>query len=291
MKPAAGETVRAKREAGAYLMQQHRLSQRRACALTGLPACTLRYVSRRPDDTKLRQRLRELAQERPRFGYRRLAVMLRREGMVVNLKRVLRLYRAEGLKLRPKKRKRMASVQRVRPAATTAINQVWTMDFVSDSLRCGRRFRGLSIVDCHSREALCIEVDTSLTGQRVVRVLEQLRETRGLPQTIQMDNGPEFTGRALDEWAFRKRVKLHFIEPGKPMQNGIIESFIGKLRDECLNQEWFTDLQDARSSVEHWRDDYNWLRPHSALENLPPAVWIQRQHQHNQVAELSLQMR
>jgi putative transposase len=183
----------------------------------------------------VRGRLKELAQERPRFGYRRLGVLLRREGHGVNLKRVLRLYREEGLKLRAKKRRRIASLQRVRPEATTAINQMWSMDFVSDTLSCGRRFRGLNIVDCHSREALCIEVDTSLTGHRVVRASQQLGETRGLPRTIQADNGPEFTGRALDEWAFRNRVKLHFIEPGKPVQNAVIESFNGKMRDECPN--------------------------------------------------------
>lgn len=181
------------------------------------------------------------------------------------------------MKLRAKKRKRIASSQRVRPDATTAVNQLWSMDFVSDTLSSGRRFRGLNIVDCHSREALCSEVDTSLTGQRVVRALQWLAETRGLPQTIQVDNGPEFTGRAVDEWAFRNRVKLHFIEPGKPVQNAVIESFNGKMRDECLNQEWFTDLQQARVSIESWREDYNWLRPHSSLDNLAPAVWAQKQ--------------
>jgi len=167
--------------------------------------CSLRYRSRRQDDMPVRERLKALAQERPRFGYRRLGVLLRREGHPVNLKRVLRLYREEGLKLRAKKRKRIASVQRVRPEATTAVNQMWSMDFVSDTLSCGRRFRGLNIIDCHSREALCSEVDTSLTGQRVVRALQWLAETRGLPRTIRVDNGPEFTGRALDRVPFGRR--------------------------------------------------------------------------------------
>lgn len=276
----------AKREVAAHLIQKRQLSQRRACALAGIPTCSLRYQSRRHDDMKVRGRLTELAQERPRFGYRRLGVLLRREGHPVNLKRVLRLYREEGLKLRAKKRKRIASAQRVRPAATMAINQVWTMDFVADTLSCGRRFRGLNVVDCHSREALCIEVDTSLTGQRVVRVLQRLGETRGLPQTIQVDNGPEFTGRALDEWAFRNRVKLHFIEPGKPVQNAVIESFNGKMRDECLNQEWFTDLNEARISIEKWREDYNLFRPHSSLDNLAPAVWVQQKSTENLYAQV-----
>ena len=276
----------AKHQAARQMQERHGLSQRRACGLAGVPPCSLRYKSRRPEDAVLRARLRELAQERPRFGYRRLGVLLRREGWTVNLKRVLRLYREEGLKLRSKKHKRIRSQQRVPPQATTGINQVWSMDFISDTLSCGRRFRALNIVDCHSREALHIEVDTSLSGHRVVRVLNWLRQIRSLPHTIQVDNGPEFTGHVLDEWAFRNRVKLHFIEPGKPVQNAIIESFNGKLRDECLNQEWFLDLQGARSCIQSWRDDYNSMRPHSSLGNLPPAVWAQQ----NQAQELSLQL-
>ena len=251
-----------------------------------MPPCSLRYKSRRPDDAVVRERLKELAQERPRFGYGHLGVLLRREGHVVNLKRVLRLYREEGLKLRAKKRKRVASAHRVQPEATSGINQRWSMDFMSDTLSCGRRFRSLNIVDCHSREALCSEVDTSLTGQRVARVLQRLGETRGLPQTIQVDNGPEFTGRDLDEWAFRNRVKLHFIEPGKPVQNAVIESFNGKMRDECLNQEWFCGLNEARASIERWREDYNQLRPHSALDNLAPAVWAQQKSTENLYAQV-----
>jgi putative transposase len=236
----------------------------------------LRYQSRRQDDALMRRRLKELAQERPRFGYRRLGVLLRREGHGVNLKRVLRVYREEGLKLRAKKRKRITSMQRVRPEVTTAINQVWSMDFVSDTLSCGRRFRGLNIIDCHSREALCTQVDTSLTGQRMVRALQWLSELRGLPQTIQVDNGPELTGRTLDAWAYRNRVKLFFIEPGKPVQNAHIESFNGKLRNECLNLEWFTSLREARTVIEEWRVSYNQVRPHSSLGNLAPAGWAQQ---------------
>jgi putative transposase len=150
------------------------------------------------------------------------------------------------------------------------------MDFVHDTLSCGRRFRALNIVDAHSRECLAIEVDTSLTGERVVRVLEQLRLEHGSPQIIQVDNGSEFTGCKLDEWACKNKVKLHFIEPGKPTQNGHIESFNGKLRDECLNLEWFVSLQQARCVIETWRQDYNQFRPHSALNNWPPAVWKQQ---------------
>jgi putative transposase len=175
----------------------------------------------------VRQRLKELAPERPRFGYRRLGVLLRREGHRVNAKRVLRLYREEGLKLRPKRRKRVASQQPIQPAPLTATNQRWTMDIVSDTLSCGRRFRALSIVDADSRECFAIEVDTSLRSERVVHVLERLRASRGLPQLLQVDNGPEFSGRRLDAWAYRQQVKIHFIDPGRPTQNGHVESFRG----------------------------------------------------------------
>ena len=212
-------------------------------------------------------------------------MLLQREGWCVNRKKVYRLYREAGLKLRPKKRKRITSSLRMQPASPTGLNQMWTMDFLSDSLSCGRRFRALSLIDAYSRECLAVEVDTSLPGERVVRVLERLREVRGLPQVIQVDNGPEFTGRKLDEWAYQNRVQLHFIEPGKPIQNAHIESFNGRLRDECLNQEWFTSLRQAQSVIEHWRQDYNQRRPHSALDNMPPVVWLQQQ---NQAAEFQL---
>jgi len=258
-------------------MRSFGLSQRRACRLVNLQPCIYRYRSRRGEDSVIRERLKQLGREHPRWGYRFFHVLLRREGHHINHKRVLRLYREEGLKLRPKKRHKVVSVQRERPAVTTGINQRWSMDFVSDTLSCGRRFRALTLVDCHSRECLALEVDTSLNGERVVRVLERLKETRGLPAVIQTDNGPEFTGRALDTWAYRNRVKLFFIEPGKPVQNAHVESFNGKLRNECLNQEWFTSLREARTVIEEWRNSYNRFRPHSALNNLPPEIWRQIQ--------------
>ncbi len=269
VKPAA------KKQVAGYIQKQHQLSRRRACSLVGIPTCTVRYQSCKADEAPVRARLKELAQERPRFGYRRLGVLLRREGHPINLKRVLRLYREENLKLRARKRKRVTSTLRVKPEGPVAINQMWSMDFMHDTLNGGRRFRTLNIVDCFSREALAIEVDTSLTGHRVVRVLQTLLETRGKPQVIQVDNGPEFTGRALDEWAHKNQIKLHFIEPGKPTQNGVIESLNGKMRDECLNLEWFMDLHHARGIIENWRHDYNTFRPHSSLNNLPPTIWAQ----------------
>jgi putative transposase len=271
VKPAA------RRQIAAHFIEQFSLSQRRACRLVGLQPCIYRYQSRRGSDGLVRERLKRLAREHPRWGYRFLGVLLRREGHKINHKRVLRLYREEGLKLRPKKRRKVVSMQRERPPATTGINQRWSMDFVSDTLSCGRRFRALSVIDCHSRECLALEVDTSLTGERVVRVLERLKETRGLPAVIQTDNGPEFTGHALDAWAYRNRVKLFFIEPGKPVQNAHIESFNGKLRNECLNLEWFTSLREAQEIIESWRTEYNGFRPHSSLNNLPPLKWLQKQ--------------
>jgi putative transposase len=241
-----------------------------------------RYRSRRSDDTIVRQRLKQLAHDHPRWGYRFLGILLRREGHHTNLKRVLRLYREEGLKLHPKRRKKVFSVQRVQLSETTGINQKWSMDFISDTLSCGRRFRALCIVDCYSRECLTLEVDTSLSGEGVVRVLGRLRETRGVPQVIQTDGiplgrSPEFTGHRLDAWAYKNKVKLFFIEPGKPMQNAHIESFNGKLRNECLNSEWFTSLREAQRVMEQWRLEYNQVRPHSSLDNLPPEIWWQKQ--------------
>ena len=246
------------------------LSERRACELVGMRRSSYRYQPQRQEASGLQGRLRELAQERRRFGYRRLTVLLRREGWAVNHKRVYRLYREEGLSVRRRKRKRLGLEERCPLAVPTRPNERWSMDFVSDGLSEGRKFRSLNIVDDYSRECLATEVDTSLPGRRVVRVLEQLRERRGLPGVLVMDNGPEFAGQALDVWAYEHGVRLHFIEPGKPVQNAFIESFNGKMRDECLNEHWFVSLKEARRKIEAWRQDYNEVRPHSALGNRTP---------------------
>ena len=277
MRPAHKKEVRPahKKEVAGYLQEQHGRSQRKAAALVGSAASVLRYRSKRADDAPLQERLRELATERPRFGYRRLHVLLRREELVLNIKKTHRLYRQAKLHLRSKKRRRITSSVRVVPALPGGVNQVWTMDFVHDNLACGRVFRTLNIMDAWSREALAIEADTCLNGKRVVRVLEELVARRGKPQMIQMDNGSEFRGIEVDQWAYRNQVKLHFIEPGKPTQNGKIESFNGKLRDECLNQEWFTSLFHARCVLAAWKDDYNTVRPHSALNYQTPTQWAQ----------------
>ena len=253
-----------RREAVLVMQVEIELSQRRACGLMGLVRGTCRYRKRRVEDPRLRVRLRELAEARRRFGYRRLQVLLEREGWQVNHKRVYRLYVEEKLSLR-RKRGRKRSTVRQPLAEPLAANQVWSVDFMSDALSSGRRFRMLNIVDDYTRECLAIEVDTSLSGSRVVRVLEELKKQRGLPQQIRSDNGPEFVSRAVDQWAYEQGLRWHTIQPGRPMENGYVESFNGRFRDECLNENWFTDLADAREKIAEWKQDYNQCRPHSAL--------------------------
>ena len=252
------------------------MSERHACRLVGIPRATHRYAGRRPTHGAVRERLRALAGERPRWGYRRLAVLLAREGHVLNHKLVHRLYREEGLAVRRRRKKRAAAV-RVPLTAPTCPNERWAMDFVSDALADGRKIRCLTIVDAFTRECPAIEVDTSLPGERVARVLDRLVATRGAPAAITVDNGPELRGQALDAWAYRHGVTLDFITPGKPVDNAFIESFNGKFRDECLAQHWFLSLPDARFHVEQYRRDYNEVRPHSALDNRTPAAFA-REH-------------
>ena len=264
-------TAAQRRAAVQWIQARYGLSERRACRLVGIGRSTLRYRSRaRTDESSLRQRLRELAAERPRFGYRRLHVLLRREGVIVNHKRIERLYREEGLAVRRRTRKRVARNGRGRAAFPGRPNQQWGIDFVSDTLAWGRRIRLFTVVDVFTREVLAIEVDTSLPGGRVVRVLERLAVARGAPDEIVLDNGPELAGKAVDQWAYERGVWLRFIEPGKPVQNAFVESFQGRLRDECLDRHWFLGLTDARHTVEIWRQDYNQARPHSALGYRPP---------------------
>jgi len=218
-------------------------------------------------------KLRELAQKRTRFGYRRLAIFLRREGHVVNHKKVFRLYRAEGLTLPRERPKKPMGMRQAPLSVPTKVNERWSMDFVSDRFAGGRRFRVFTLVDDFSRECLATYADTSISGVRVVRLLEELAATRGLPESSVMDNGPEFTSRAMLTWAQHRGVTPHFIDPGKPTQNAFIESFNGSFRDECLNTSWFMSLEDARRTVEEWRLDYNEVRPHSSLGGRTPAEY------------------
>ena len=259
-----------RRAAVRYAQERFGFSQRRACRLVGGARSTVRYRRRRGDDAALRVRLRELADQRPRFGYRRLHALLRREGVAVNHKRIERLYREEGLAVRRRARKSLSRVRRGRPPAPERANEQWALDFLQDALASGRAIRLLSVLDVFTREALALEVDTSLPGGRVVRVLDRLAGERSAPAKIVLDNGPELIGRALEQWAHDHGVTLHFIDPGKPIQNAHCESFHGRLRDECLNEPWFLGLADARRIVEAWRRDYNAERPHSALAYRTP---------------------
>jgi len=252
------------------------MSQRRARTLAHIGPSSYHYHPRRTSDAPLQAQLLGLADRWRRFGYRRLTVMVRRNGTVANHLRVYRLYRALGLQVRRRKRKGRAVSRRAPITPPTRCNERWSMDFMRDTLQDGRPFRLFNLVDDFSRECLAIEVDTSLSGQRVVRVLEQVAASRGLPRFVVLDNGPEFASKVLDAWAYGHEVKLDFVDLGKPMQNAYIESFNGKCRDECLNENWFVDLAEARRIIEAWRITYNTLRPHGALDNQPPEAFARQ---------------
>ena len=211
---------------------------------------------------------------RPRFGYRRLHVLLCREGWRINAKRTYRLYREEGLQVRSRRRKKRASHTRLEPNSPLKENERWAMDFVSDTISTGQRFRALTLIDLFTRECLAIEVAGSLPSSAVSNVLDRVICKRSKPRMITTDNGPEFASNLMDAWAYANDIKLDFIRPGCPVENGHIESFNGKLRDECLSANWFTDIEDARSLIEDWRRDYNEVRPHSSLGHLPPATYV-----------------
>jgi putative transposase len=258
-------TPAAKRNAVAHLVAHHGMSERRACKAIGYCRMTIRYQSIRPDDARLRERMTVIAKERRRFGYRRLHVLLKREGHVVNHKKLFRLYREEKLAVRRRGGRKRAIGTRAPILVPLRPNERWSLDFVSDQITDGRRFRILTIVDDCTRENLALLADTSLSGLRVVRELDRLMTERGKPRMIVSDNGSEFTSNAILSWADRSGVEWHYIAPGKPMQNGFIESFNGRLRDELLNETLFSSLAHARAALSSWRTDYNGLRPHSQL--------------------------
>ena len=253
---------------------QFGISERQACRYLRVNRRMVRYIRVVKDDSELRRRLEELAAERRRFGFRRLAVLLRRDGVVVNIKRVLRVYRESNLQVRKRVRRRVALGRGNPTASVTFRNERWSLDFVHDALESGRRIRTLNIVDDFTRECLAIEVDTSLSGVRVARVLDQIAFNRGYPKTIVMDNGTELTGIAMACWARDRKVRLHFTDPGKPTQNAYIESFNGRFRDECLNEHEFYSLAYARTVIEDWRRDYNAFRPHTSLGNRTPEEFV-----------------
>lgn len=246
----------------AFAIEQFQVTERRACKLVGLDRSSYRYEPRSDHNEQLREELVTLARQKPRYGYRRLHALLTRRGFEASAQRVYRLYRTAGLMVRRLKRKRLTRV----PVASDLMrsNQEWALDFVSDALATGRGIRALTVVDAFTRENLSLEVDTSLSS-RVTRALEVVIERRGMPESIRCDNGPELTSRHFLSWCEERKIQLIHIQPGRPMQNGHIESFNGRLRDECLNANWFHNLADARRKIGAWRDEYNSERPHSSL--------------------------
>jgi putative transposase len=254
-------------------MTAHSLSQRRACGLLGMDRTSFRYRSARPDDTAVRERLRALAAERRRFGYRRLQWLLERDGVRMNHKRFRRLYREEKLQVRRRRGRRRAIGVRAPLTLPQGPNQRWSLDFVADQLTSGRRFRILTVVDDFTKEALATVADTSIGGRRLVDELDRIVERRGTPRSIVSDNGGEMTSRAVLQWTMATGVEWHYIAPGKPTQNAFIEAFNSKLRDECLNENLFVSLTKAIETIEAWRIDYNTSRPHSAIGNLTPAAF------------------
>lgn len=249
------------------------VSERRAVRFTGFSRSSARYRSRREPQEALRAAIREIAGEKPRWGYRMIHDRLRQRGWVVNRKRVQRLYRLENLAVRRRGKRKRSQVPRPVRAELVRPDQRWSMDFMSDALASGRRFRCLTIIDEFTRECLAIEVSHSIPAAGVIEVLERLREERGLPEVIVTDNGSEFTSRAFDAWAYARGVKIDFIQPGKPVQNCFVESFNGTFRDDCLNLHWFLSLAAARIEIEAWRREYNTERPHSSLARLAPATF------------------
>ena len=269
MKPAQ------RRELVGFFQAQYHFSQRRSCRLAGLSRKAMQYVPVDRGDKALCHALKHLGQQYPRYGYLMLHAMLRRDGLVLNKKRTYRLYTELGMQVRTKRRKKL-----VRPRVPMDVplrpNERWSLDFVSDQLSNGRRIRILNIVDDYSRVCVGQLIDTSISGQRMANYLEVLGQERGLPTSIVLDNGPEMTSKAMFFWSQASGVKLNFIQPGKPTQNAYCESSNGKFRDNCLNQHWFRNLDEARAIIEKWRNHYNLERPHSALGYTPPARFEKR---------------
>ena len=266
-------TARERRRAVEKVQAAVGISERRAVRFTGFARSTIRYRSVRAPQEELRARIRTIAAERPRWGYRFIHNRLQREGWPVNRKRVQRIYREEGLAVRRKGRKRRSQPSRPVRTPPTGPNERWSMDFVSDTLSSGRRFRCLNIIDEFNRESVAQYPSHSIPAVRVIEVLERLRQERGLPEVIVTDNGSEFTSHAFDAWAYARGIRHELIQPGKPVQNCFIESFNGTFRDDCLNLHWFTSIEDAARTIEAWRRDYNEVRPHTSLDWLTPAEY------------------
>ena len=256
-------------------MDAHGISERHACRVLKMHRSVMRYTCHGRDDGLLRERLRTLAALYPRYGYLMLHALLKREGLVLNRKRTYRVYTELGLQVRTKRRKKLVR-PRIPMAVPMSANERWSLDFVSDQLACGRRFRILNVVDDHTRECVGQLADVSTSGARMARYLSKLGLERNLPVSIVCDNGTEMTSKAMFFWSRETGVKLNFIQPGKPTQNAFVESFNGKFRDGCLNQHWFRSLTEARNIISNWRRHYNEVRPHSSLGYLPPAVFAEK---------------
>jgi putative transposase len=269
-------TPAARREAVAHLQVAYEVSERRACTALGADRTSVRYRSHRPDNATARARLRELASVRRRFGYRRLHILLRREGIVMNHKKLRRLYREERLQVRRRGGRKRALGTRATMALPQGPNQRWSLDFLSDAMTDGRRFRILAIVDDFTRECLALIADTSLSGVRTSRELDAVIAIRGCPAMIVSDNGTELTSMAILRWSQDRRIEWHYIAPGKPQQNAFVKSFNGRLRDELLNETLFSSLAHAREVLSFWKNDYNTVRPHSGLGNLTPVAYANR---------------
>ena len=269
-------TPDAKREAVAHLCNAHGVSQRRACDVLRVDRSSIRYQSKRGNDAELRDAIKRVARERRRFGYRRVHVMLQREGIHMNHKKLRRIYAEEKLQVRRRGGRKRALGTRRPMKVPNGPNQRWSLDFVSDAFTDGRRFRILTVVDDFTKENVVLVPDTSISGLRVSRELDQAIEERGMPKTIVSDNGTEFTSMAILKWVQNNGIDWHYIQPGKPTQNAFIESFNGRLRDECLNETLFSSLNDAREELAKWREDYNYHRPHSSIGNLTPSEFVEK---------------
>jgi len=270
-------TRQAKKEAARELIKTYEVSEGRACRVLQFPLSTFRYQHQKKEDTELVERMKYWAEKRPRYGHPRIHEMVKRDGFEVNHKKTERLYyNVLNLTIRAKKKRKRYRCEMRSPIEMPSLpNEVWSMDFVSDQIACGKRIRGLAIVDIFGRYNHAIEIDTSLSGGRVVQVLERICWGVGYPKVISVDNGPEFICMALDRWAYKHGVRLKFSRPGKPTDNPFIESFNGRLRDEFLNAHWFTSLDHARDEVRRWRKEYNEERPHSSLGMKTPKEWLE----------------
>jgi len=258
-----------------HLINTHRLSERKACDLAGISRTGFRYHHKVNNDENLRQRLKTLASQYPRYGYLLLHNLLKQEGIVINKKRTYRVYTEENLQVRTKRRRKLTRPRLVIDLPSQ-VNQRWSMDFVADQMSNGRRFRILNVVDDYSREMVGQLVAFSMTGQQVARFLSQLIEQRGQPKGITCDNGTEFTSKSMFFWSKERGIKLYFIQPGKPTQNAFVESLNGKFRDGCLNQHWFRSIEEATYEIDQWRHHYNNERPHSSLNYLTPVAFAKK---------------